>query len=105
MLNIEGKKQLKEIESKFKLGTFYDAETKKDIDFLLSCYHSLTWDIESLKEKLNEFAPYQFINEICEICKKYDFSISHEDSHGAFIITKYNEKYVEWFKNANVDIK
>lgn len=104
MLNAEGMKKLKEIESKFK-SNIYDAETKKDIEFLFTCYNTLTWDNESLKEKLDELKPYQFINEICEICKNYGFSISHEDSHGSFIIEKYNDTNINWFKNANVDLK
>lgn len=105
MLNAEGMKNLKEIESKFKSGTFYDPGTKKDIEFLLTCYNSLTWDVENLKEKLNEYKPYQFIDTICDVCKDYGFSISHEDSHGSFIIEKYNDTNINWFKNANVDLK
>lgn len=105
MLNMKGKEKLKEIESKLKLDTFYDAETKKDISFLIDCYNSLTWDIESLKEKLNEYKPYQFIDTICDVCKDYGFSISHEDSQGSFIIEKYDDGNINWFKNARVDMK
>lgn len=104
MLNMEAMKQLKEIENKFK-SNGYDAETKKDIEFLLTCYNSLNWDIDSLKEKLEELKPYQFINEICNVCKDYGYSISHQDTQGAFVIKKYDEVYIDWFKNANIDIK
>lgn len=41
-----------------------------------------------------------FLNEIEKICKKYDLSISHEDSHGAFIIEDYDDYNIEWLKDA-----
>lgn len=42
-----------------------------------------------------------FINEIISVCKKHGMSISHEDSHGGFIIVKYKDSYAEWFLNAH----
>ncbi len=42
----------------------------------------------------------RFIEEIIEVCKKHGYSISHEDSQGAFEIKPYNEQDVEWFKDA-----
>ena len=41
-----------------------------------------------------------FINEVIELCKKYKFSISHEDIHGAFLICNYDEKNIDWFRHA-----
>lgn len=105
MLNFEEMEKLKEIETKFKLNTFYNKETKEDIEFLLTCYNNLTWDLMNLKEKMNKMKPYQFINKICELSKEYDLSISHQDSHGAFIIEKYDEVNIDWLKNAEIDIK
>ena len=52
MLNFEEMEKLKEIETKFKLNTFYNKETKEDIEFLLTCYNRLTCDIVNLKEKM-----------------------------------------------------
>jgi len=43
-----------------------------------------------------------FIDEIVEVCKKYKLSISHEDEHGSFIIGKYFEDDITWFKNASI---
>lgn len=42
-----------------------------------------------------------FINEVIELMKKYNLSISHEDCHGGFIIERYDEYNVEWFKDAH----
>jgi len=44
-----------------------------------------------------------FIEEIIEICKKYDYSISHEDEHGKFIIEYFNENNAKWLRDANVN--
>lgn len=45
-----------------------------------------------------------FFNEIDNICKKYNYSISHEDEHGAFEIEKYNDININWLKNANIQL-
>ena len=42
----------------------------------------------------------EFINEVINLMKKYNLSISHEDTHGAFIIEKYNDYNIKWFKDA-----
>lgn len=42
----------------------------------------------------------KFIDEIINVMKKYNLSISHEDSHGAFIIEKYDENNIKWLKDA-----
>ena len=52
---------------------------------------------------MNETNPSKvknFIEETIKLCKRYNFSISHEDTHGAFIISDYNEKNINWFRNA-----
>ena len=41
-----------------------------------------------------------FINEVEQLMEKYSLSISHEDTHGAFIITDYNENKIKWFRQA-----
>jgi hypothetical protein len=38
-----------------------------------------------------------FIAEIVNICRKYNFSIAHEDTQGGFIIEKWNPENIEWF--------
>jgi hypothetical protein len=45
-----------------------------------------------------------FIAEVIEVCKKHGFSISHEDSHGGFIISKYNDHDAEWLMDASEDV-
>ena len=51
-----------------------------------------------MKEKSSKVK--DFINEVIELCKKYEFSISHEDTHGAFLISNYDIKNIEWLRNA-----
>ena len=47
----------------------------------------------------------EFLNEIETICKKYNLSISHEDSHGGFIIEKYDDYNIEWLKDCLIKLK
>ena len=70
-------------------------------------YHKIEtlFERDEKTKKLNEYKPYQFIDTICDVCKDYGFSISHEDSHGSFIIEKYNDTNIDRFRNANVDLK
>lgn len=41
-----------------------------------------------------------FLKEIIQVCKKYNFSISHEDKQGAFEIKDYDDFYSNWLLNA-----
>ena len=43
----------------------------------------------------------EFLKEIIQVCKKYNFSISHEDGQGAFEIKDYDDFYSEWLLAAN----
>lgn len=45
----------------------------------------------------------KFLEEIKILSKKYNLSISHEDTHGSFVIEKYSESNLDWLKNASVD--
>lgn len=56
-------------------------------------------EIETPEEVIN------FLNEIDNICKKYNLSISHEDGHGAFIIEKYDSFNIRWLKDCLLNIK
>jgi hypothetical protein len=60
-----------------------------------------TWDSKSIGFIETPKEMQQFFNEINEICKKYNLSISHEDDHGAFIIESYDEANIEWLENAS----
>lgn len=42
----------------------------------------------------------KFLKEIDETCKKYNLSISHEDTHGSFIIEEYSKENIEWLRQA-----
>lgn len=43
-----------------------------------------------------------FYRELIALYKKYDISISHEDSQGGFIIENYNEHNVDWIMDADI---
>lgn len=43
-----------------------------------------------------------FYKELIDLYKKYDLSISHEDSHGSFIIENYNGNNVDWIMDADI---
>lgn len=42
----------------------------------------------------------EFFNEIEEVSKKYNISISHEDGHGSFELVRYSEELMDWLRNA-----
>jgi len=46
-----------------------------------------------------------FIDDIIRVYKKHDMSISHEDSHGAFIVTDLTNYNILWLKEAMVSGK
>lgn len=85
----------------FKEDIKAEEEIKNKID-------NIDYKIYDVKRKLNDEMKndsniINFKKEIIEICKKYNLSISHEDCHGGFIITEYNEYCTNWFNNADVN--
>jgi hypothetical protein len=42
-----------------------------------------------------------FIGEVIQLSKKYNLSITHEDFHGGFEITPYDEAFSDWLKQAS----
>lgn len=64
-----------------------------------------TWDCFKNKRIETPNDMKKFIEEIEVLCKKYNFSISHEDCHGAFEIERYDEGLMEWFKHAHKSYK
>lgn len=47
----------------------------------------------------------KFLDDIHEVCKKHNLSISHEDGHGSFIIEEYDEWNIKWLFNASKHYK
>lgn len=43
-----------------------------------------------------------FFKEYEELCKKYDFSLAHEDCQGGFILEEFNEDNINWVKDAYI---
>lgn len=58
------------------------------------------WDLIKSEEIEQPKEMKEFINEVINLMKKYNFSISHEDVHGGFIIEKYDDYNIKWFKEA-----
>lgn len=42
-----------------------------------------------------------FLNELEALYRKYNMSIAHEDTHGAFILRKFREEDLDWLKEAH----
>ena len=62
------------------------------------------WDCIKQKYVENK-AVDNFLKEIKELCNKHKLSISHEDCHGSFIITSFNESNLEWLSDASTEIR
>ncbi|MBM4466274.1 MAG: hypothetical protein FJ014_12090 [Chloroflexi bacterium] len=43
-----------------------------------------------------------FLREIVKVCKDHGFSLSHEDTHGAFVVERYDEDNVQWLMDAMI---
>lgn len=44
----------------------------------------------------------KFFKEYEELCKKYNFSLAHEDCQGGFILEKFDEYNINWVKEAYI---
>ena len=64
-----------------------------------------SWDIIKGENVKTPEEVIKFLNEIDNICKKYNLSISHEDSHGAFILEKYDDYNIKWLKDCMLDLE
>ena len=63
------------------------------------------WDTSKKKFVETPENIIQFLNDIDELCKKHNLSISHEDSHGGFIIEKYSDRNLNWLSNTSINLK
>lgn len=41
-----------------------------------------------------------FLNEVVAVCERHGFSLSHEDSQGAFLVEQANEDNFNWLRAA-----
>lgn len=57
--------------------------------------HITETDDETPKEMID------FFNEIEEVCKKHNLSITHEDPYGGFVVEIYKESNIEWLREAS----
>lgn len=64
-----------------------------------------SWDLNKHKNIETPKNIINFLNEIEKICKEYNLSLSHEDTHGAFIIEKYDEYNIKWLKDSMLNIE
>lgn len=69
----------------------------EDIDRLISsqCYNNTAGRREG-RLKIE----HDFLVDVLRVCKNYGFSISHEDGHGSFIISKWSESDARWLGEA-----
>jgi hypothetical protein len=44
-----------------------------------------------------------FLNDIEKVCKSHNICIGHEDRHGGFLFSEYNEEYMGWLKEGDWD--
>ena len=42
-----------------------------------------------------------FLKEVVDVCRKHGFSISHEDSNGAFKVENYDDDHSIWLMDAH----
>ena len=42
----------------------------------------------------------RFLRDLAKVCRKHNLSLSHEDGHGAFIVTNYRTLYENWLLDA-----
>ncbi len=65
-------------------------------------------DVQIKRHRVGKFEPVEnkkvdaFLKEIIEVCKKRGFSLSHEDTHGAFIVEEYDEDNIQWLMEAMI---
>lgn len=45
----------------------------------------------------------KFLDEIIEVCKKHNMSISHEDFQGSFLIENFDKDNINWLYNAAIN--
>jgi hypothetical protein len=63
-------------------------------------------DVQKKRHHVGKFEPVEnkevdaFLKEIVEVCKEHGFSLSHEDTHGAFIVEKYDKDNIQWLMEA-----
>ncbi len=64
--------------------------------------------VEELKQKAGRGWPplskdvKNFFNEYEQLCKKYNLSLGHEDTQGAFILHPFKKDNISWAKHAGV---
>ncbi len=41
-----------------------------------------------------------FVDELLELYAKYEFTLAHEDGHGAFLLEGYDRHNIDWLKGS-----
>ncbi len=77
----------------FKFVSKYDAPFSELVD---------SDDVESIE--LEDVRIDSFLSEVIAVCKKHGFSLSHEDCHGGFIVTEFDQDAADWLFAATPDI-
>lgn len=65
----------------------------------------IRWDCIKRKRVKSPKKVEEYLQEIINLSKIYNLSISHEDCMGGFIIENYNESNINWLKDCELNIK
>ena len=72
-----------------------EGESEVEYQVYSKCYDVQKDDMIDIPTEMRNF-----FDEIQAVCKKYNFSISHEDTEGGFEIKRYDEKLMRWLRAA-----
>lgn len=70
---------------------FWEGDTVRTLDDFYKMAKEEAFKLENVRKFLTEYE---------ELCKKYNFSLSHQDGHGSFIIEHYSQSNIDWVKDA-----
>ncbi len=65
-------------------------------------------NVQVKRHRVGKFEPVEnqevnaFLEALVEVYKEHGFSLSHEDTHGAFIVEKYDEDNIRWLMAAMI---
>lgn len=64
----------------------------------------MNWDTKQKKMRKLTRREAMFLEQLDFVCQKHGISISHEDGHGAFILTDYDDSNRKWLESATLDL-
>lgn len=84
---------------------FFPEEYKKISEGYYSVMEKMKKYFQKKKMRIKKMDKItKFLVEINNICEKYNLSISHENNKGSFVITNYDMLYINWLRNAKIEV-